>query len=112
MKTSFATTALVIAMGLSASASFAAYGPARTAPAAGEGPFAFTQQEQAPSALTRGAVRSEYQAARNAGALPANGEVANVQGRLVPSTLSRATVRADFFQAQRAGTLPATGDRS
>jgi hypothetical protein len=112
MKTSFARTAAIIALGLGASASFAAYTPARQVPAAGEGPFATTQQQQVTSAVTRAAVRSEYQAARSAGALPANGESVTIRGNSAPSTLSRAAVKADFFQAQKAGTLPATGDRS
>ena len=112
MKTSFAHTALIIALGLGASASFAAYSPVRLVPAAGEGPFVSTQEQQASSTVTRAAVRSDYQAAKTAGALPANGEVSNMRGSLAPSTLSRAAVRADFIQAQKAGTLPATGDRS
>ena len=112
MKTSFARTALLITLGLGASASFAAYTPTRQSPASGEGPFFSSQEQQAPSNTSRAAVRSEYQAAQRAGTLPVNGEMANVRGNDAPSTLSRATVRAEFIQAQKAGTLPATGDRS
>ena len=112
MKTSFARTALLITLGLGASASFAAYSPIRQSPAAGEGPFFSAQEQQAPSTASRAAVRSDYQAAQRAGTLPANGEMSSVRGNVAPSTLSRATVRADFIQAQKAGTLPATGDRS
>jgi len=112
MKTSFARTALLITLGLGASASFAAYTPTRQSPAAGEGPFFSSQEQQAPSTTSRAAVRSEYQTAQRAGTLPANGEVMSVRGSLAPSTLSRATVRAEFLKAQKDGTLPATGDRS
>jgi hypothetical protein len=109
MKTSFATTALIIACGLSAGSAFASYSSARLTPDMGEAPF--FQIQAASSTLTRAAVKAEYIAAQKAGTLPANGELANVQGNFAPSTLSREAVKADYLQARKAGTLPTSGER-
>jgi hypothetical protein len=126
MKNVFATTALILACGLSATASFAsptseplsrtqvraAYLDARAngaVPAYSES--ASVQQQSAPSTVTRAAVKADYFAARKAGSLPAIGEAEAVYTTSVSSTLTRAAVKAEYLAAQKAGTLPATADR-
>ena len=126
MKTSFATAALIIVSGLSASASFAADSAplsraqvrsevlqARTngtMPASGDATV--IQEKSAPSTLTRGAVKSDYLQAQKAGTLPYKGDSVYVQETSVTSTLTRAAVKAEVLQAQKAGLMPATGERS
>jgi len=109
MKNVFATSALILACGLSASSSFAAY----TAPQTRLNTQATSSyfEASAPSVMSRAEVKAELSAAQKARTLPAMGEGVNVRETTAPSTLSREAVRAEFLQAQKAGTLPAMGDR-
>ena len=126
MKTSFATAALIIVSGLSASASFAAdSAPLSRAQVRSEvlqarangtmpafGNVTVTQVTSTPSTLTRDAVKSDFLQAQKAGTLPYKGDSVFVPEIAVTSTLTRAAVKAELVQAQKAGLMPATGERS
>jgi hypothetical protein len=109
MKNVFATSALILACGLSAGSAFAGYSAPQTRlnTQATSSYFA----PSAPSVLSRAEVKAELTQAQKAGNLPAMGESVNVRETAAPSTLTREAVRAEFLQAQKAGTLPAMGDR-
>jgi uncharacterized protein (DUF427 family) len=126
VKTSFVTAALIIASGLSATASFAADSAplsraqvrsevlqARangTMPATGD--VTVTQETSVPSTLTRGAVKSDFLQAQKAGTLPYKGDSLYVPETSVTSTLTRSAVKSELLQAQKTGMMPATGERS
>jgi hypothetical protein len=126
VKTSFATAALILMTGLSASASFAAdSAPLSRAQVRSEvlqartngtmpefGNVTLTRVTSAPSTLTRDAVRSDFLQAQKAGTLPYKGDSVYVSEIAVTSTLTRAAVKAELVQAQRTGSMPATGERS
>lgn len=109
MKNAFATTALILACGLSATSSFAAY----SAPQNGLNNVATSSYfaPSAPSVLSRSAVKAEAQQAQKGGVLSTLGESATVRETSIPSSVTRAAVKADYLQAQRAGTLPAMGNK-
>jgi hypothetical protein len=104
MKNAIATTALILAAGLSAN--FSAYAQ----PAAGEGPF-FTPSQSGSSTVARSTVKVDFVQARKAGFVPASGETSYTSDKSAASSVSRSAVKADYFQAQKAGTLPYAGNR-
>ena len=109
MKNVFATSALILACGLSAGSSFAAYSAPQNRLNTHDTSSHFAPS--APSVLSRAEVKAEFSNARKAGNLPVQGESVNVRESTAPSTLSRDAVRAEYLKAQKAGTLPAMGDR-
>ena len=109
MKNTFATTAAVLVLGLSASASFAGYiAPQNRLNNVATSSY-FTKS--APSTASRSVVKNELSQAVKTGNLPARGENSGLIESSAPSSLSRSAVKADFLQAQKAGTLPPMGDR-
>lgn len=110
MKNAFATTALILACGLSATSSFAAYSAPQNSlnNVATSAFFA----PSAPSVLSRSAVQAEALQAQKAGVPSTLGESATVRETSIPSSTTRAAVKADYLQSQKAGTLPAIGERS
>ena len=109
MKNVFATSALILACGLSAGSSFAAYSAPQTRLNTHDTSSYFASS--APSVLSRAEVKADFNNGQKAGNLPAMGESVNVRETAAPSTLTRDAVRTDFLKAQKAGTLPAMGDR-
>ena len=109
MKNAFATSALILACGLSAGSSFAAYSAPQNRLNNHDTSSYFKASE--PSVLSRSEVKSELFNAQKAGTLPVQGESVNVRETAAPSTLSRDAVRAEFLEAQKAGTLLPMGDR-
>ena len=110
MKNTFATTAAVLALTLSASASFAGYAAPQNRLNNTETSSFFAKS--APSVLSRSVVKNELSQAVKTGNLPARGENSGVVESSTTSTTSRSAVKADFLQAQKAGTLPPMGNRS
>ena len=110
MKNTFTTAAAVLALTLSASASFAGYVAPQNQLNSYETSSYFAKS--APSVLSRSAVKNELSQANKTGNLPARGEYSGVEGASAPSTTSRSAVKAEYLQAQKAGTLPPMGNRS
>ena len=128
MKNTFNKSALILAAGLFAGASFAAdtnatsalsrdqvraeYNQARANGSLtpnGEAQIAKPRVTGTP--LTREAVRADYVAARAGGTLAPTGEGQEVRQVATPVAVSREAVKAEYFAARRAGTLPLTGER-
>ena len=127
MKNAFTTTALILAAGLTAGASFAADSAPRsradvraevlearvngTLPVISDAEGQRTQAWQS-GKLTRAEVKAEYFQAQKDGTLRPIAVAADVYEKFTPSTLTRAAVKAEYFQAQKAGTLPSIGEGS
>ncbi len=126
MKSVFTKSALVLAMGLVAGASFAAdstpvsreqvraaYLQARadgSLPATGEAQL--STLKPATISLSRDAVRADYRAARLSGTVAPTGEAQEIVAKAAPSAVTRDAVKAEYFAARKAGTLSRTGEAS
>ena len=110
MKNATTTTALILALGLTAGASFAADSSPRARLNSVQTSSYFAQS--APSVLSRAVVKAEVINTQQARAHVNAKETSSYFAQSAPSVLSRAAVKADLQQAQKSGTLPRMGELS
>ena len=101
MKNVFATSALILACGLSAGSSFAAYSAPQNRLNTHDTSSYFAASE--PSVLSRAAVKGDVISARQAIAGVNTHDTSSHFPKATPSVLSRVEVKADAVKAQRSG---------
>lgn len=109
MKNVFATSALILACGLSAGSSFAAYSAPQNRLNNVDTSSFFAKS--APSVRSRTEVKGEVISARQAIAGVNTKETSSHFPKSTPSVLSRAEVKADAVKAQRSGNTSSTDYR-
>lgn len=110
MKNATTTTALILALGLTAGASFAADSSPRARLNSVQTSSYFAQS--APSVLSRAEVKAAVISAQQASAHLSVKDTSSHFAQSAPSVLSRAAVKADLQQAQKSGALPRMGEQS
>ncbi len=109
MKNAFATTALILACGLSAGSSFAAYSAPQTRLNTQATSSYF--EASAPSVLSRAEVKAAVISAQEARYGVNTHDTSSHFPKSTPSLLSRAEVQADVLKAQQSGNASAVDFR-